>query len=200
MAESTRMSTALQIGTSALIALATTSTMLYVSGNQEVTGDLTVQGNVVQSGGLVPLVGAFSLSEVSKFASGALAITNPTTKTLLCTTPVIDVATNSSPATKFDVYAGTGSVGTGDSRRGYGSGSIVIADNITTSVRTISMTGSSIVYTESGSLAGTIKIPKFFKLYGNTETTKVNRINIISLTQTGSGISGTYFVPCYFAQ
>lgn len=146
-----------------------------------------------QSGALVPIYGNLTFSEVNGFASGALAIENPTTDEILCDALYFDVTRNHLTAgnqIKLDVYAGTGSINEITSpARGTKTGSTLIQNNWTTSTGSYSL-GTGSVLAPHGPL----------KLYGNTDTTQVNQINVVSIAQSGSvntGFTGTYHLNCW---
>jgi len=156
-------------------------------------GVTNIMGQINSSGGLVKITGDLAFSEVHGHASGALVIENPTTESILCNAMYLDITKNhlrpSGNNMQLDVYAGTGSINESASPvTGNGTGSVIIANNWTTATGSVSLSGS--VLTSRG----------VFKLYGNTETTKVNQINVISLAQTGGiagALVGTYNVNCY---
>lgn len=154
-------------------------------------GVTNIMGQVNSSGGLVNISGAFSLTEVGGFASGALAIENPTTETIFCTEMSLYLSRMHLSATNVDIYAGTGSISEAVSPGilGVGTGSVVIANNYSLG------TGSTIF---SGAVLGMHGLA----LASNTSTTAVNQINVVSLAGTGSipRLTGTYRVECYRTQ
>jgi hypothetical protein len=152
------------------------------------SGVTNIVGQINSSGGLVPISGSLEFTEINKFASGSLAIENPTTERILCDSMYFNVTTAPTYTTKIDVYAGTGSINEAVSVRGYGSGSVAIADNYTLASGVASLTGS-ILGTRGG-----------FILNSNDSTTTVNQINVVTLDGSGSGLVGTYNVNCYRTQ
>jgi hypothetical protein len=168
------------VGTNLLIVKGTTSTVRVES-----------TGVIVASGGLLPIEGNLTLTEVNQYASGALSITNPYDETLLCENFVLDITTNSSPPSNLDIYLATGALAS-NGKRGSNTGSTIVMNNWPTLAGLFTASGSGIVDSVSN--------PKFFKLYGSSSTTNVNRINIVSLNQTGSLLAGTYHLYCHFEQ
>lgn len=179
--------------TAATILAATIGTnLMLVKGTTSVVR-IESTGRLVQSGGLLPIQGALTLSEsngMTSGASGVLVIDNPTEETLLCNGFVLDITTDSSPTTYFDAYIGTGAISYGP--RGNNTGSLVLFDNQYTGATTLTATGSAVM-TESGSL-------KWFKLGPASSTTIPNQINVVSLNQTGSNLVGHYHVNCYYTE
>lgn len=173
------VASSLAIGTNLFLANGTTSSVRIDS-----------TGVIVSTGGLIPISGSLTLTETDKYGSGTLSITNPTSKILLCNPPIFDITTNSSPVTKFDVYTATGSLAQMGGTRGANTGTNILANNYTTTVGVTVLSGSSL---QDGALN-----PKPFKLWPTTTTTSVNRINIVSLVQTGGSLVGTYRINCNF--
>ncbi len=156
-------------------------------------GMTNIMGQINSSGGLVKMTGPITFTEVNGYASGTLVIENPTAEPLLCNGMYFDITTDhlraGSNNVLLDIYAGTGSINEAVSPvRGSGCGSVIIANNWTTATGSVSFSGS--VLTSRG----------LFKLYGNTDITRVNQINVVSLAQTGGVVGalvGTYNVNCY---
>lgn len=137
------------------------------------------------SGGLIPISGSLSLSEVHGAASGALSIQNPIAKRLLCDQMILDVTTAANPTTIVDVGTATGAVAIGTS-----SGTNLF-NNLSLAAGTYTATGSALVRYLSGSY-----ITNAFALDAAGGTN--DYIQIKSLTGTGQSLVGTYHLRCYY--
>lgn len=161
----------------------TTPLVQFQSGSTNIR--LKNGAKIVGSGAQVNLFGSLTLSEVNAYSSGSLSIPNPFPDPLLCGAPILDVVTAASPSARVDVYAGTGAIGTMGLNI---TGSTVLQNNLVLGAGVYTLSGSALF--DSGSR------PKVFKLYPTTSTTQVNTINITADTQSGSGLVGTYTIPC----
>ena len=181
--------------TSAVLGASVTGNLLHVQGTTS-TVRVESTGQLVASGGLLHIHGDIELTEVNGFASGALVIANPSTKDIMCDKLWFDVTRNHLTTTnqiKMDIYAGTGSINEiGSPSRGSNTGSTLIQNNWTTATGSYSL-GTGSVLAPHGPL----------KLYGSDDTSNVNQINVVSITQSGSaqtGFVGTYHLDCRYLQ
>jgi len=142
----TRFQNAIQIGTSAFMALAA-ATMLYVSGNAEFTGTVTLQSIVNASGASIPFSEDIVFTEesawsaaVSKGGSGVFVITNPVNYDILCSNLTVDTTTAHS--IYADVFYSSGvTIATG------GATGTTIANNFSfDGVATTTLTGGSLSF------------------------------------------------------
>lgn len=158
--------------------------MQFQSGSTNVW--LKQNTRIIASGSTINLFGALTLTEVNGYSSGALAITNPLNDPILCEAPVFDVTTASNPNTRIDVYGGTGSIGTMGLNR---SGSLVLQDNMGLGAGVMTLSGTGLFDTGGKG--------KLYKLFPTSNTSQVNRINIVSDAQSGASLVGTYLVRCH---